>query len=68
MQQCNGKKSPKSQGLVVMLSNWALWFFIFDHYNYAWYATAHLVDLWNIQREQQTVCELLSEKGNFHRE
>ena len=37
------------------LSYWAVWFFLFDHPNYARYTTVHLVDLWNAKRENSDV-------------
>ena len=43
------------------MSHWIPCFFLFDHQNYARYATAHIVDLWNAQHQDSPVYELLKQ-------
>ena len=46
------------------LCYWCRWFFIFDHPNYARYASVHLVDLFNAKTENGLAYQLLK-KGIF---
>ena len=49
---------------ISILTYWTRGCFLFDHQNYARYATTHLVDLWSAKREQLPIYKLL-EQGIF---
>ena len=54
-------REAKIELYISILSHRIPWFLLFDHQNYARYATANIVDLWNAKHEDSPVYELLKQ-------